>query len=160
MKTPVEIFKAIEVDPIGQMLGTRMLRFSARCGIEGLMRENGHGMIEVLAVTTRTPGRGQFRTFIRQLQVHYQIICVWHIDNPFLPGALQRYGFMPEVTVDEFGDAVTGMRWESVPAGVDEVSAPAALGVGLADQGQPGGKTSTAEGRPEVGPAGVVRPVE
>lgn len=69
-------------------------------------------MIEVLAVHAKKPGKGQFREFIRRLKGDYQIICIWHVENPLLDQVLPRYGFAPEVMVDERSEVLTGYRWD------------------------------------------------
>lgn len=112
------VFTRVVPDPIGQMLGTRMNKFESACGVDGLMRENGHGQLELLAVAARNPGRGDFRNFITLLKYDYATICVWFIDNQFLGEALKRYGFKPEVIVDEHGDKMDGLRWDKPKANI------------------------------------------
>ena len=112
---PPSIFIRITPDVIGSILHTRMDRFESVAGIDGLLRDNGYGHLELLAVHANNLRTGQFRTFIKQCQQHYRSIVIWHITNPFLPSVLKRYGFDDEVTVDEFGDPVIGMRWDCHP---------------------------------------------
>lgn len=106
------VFTSEQPDPIANMLGTRFNRFETAVGIEGLAREDHPEKIEVLAVASTDEGKGQFRSFIELLKQHYKIICIWHDMNPILTEALKRYGFEHEVTVDEFGELLTGWRWE------------------------------------------------
>jgi hypothetical protein len=106
------IFTKLEPDPAGQILQTRFLRFESSFGISGLCRENSAGMIEILAIASNSPQRGQCRRFFRALKRNFKTICVWHVENPILAAALARYGFRPEETVDEHGDRLTGFRWD------------------------------------------------
>lgn len=112
---PPSIFTRITPDVIGSILHTRMDRFESVSGIEGLLRDNGHGRLELLAVRAKNPRTGQFRTFIKQCQQHYRSISIWYISNPFLPSVLKRYGFDDEATMDETGDPLIGMRWDCHP---------------------------------------------
>lgn len=114
MKQAEALFTRWEDDPLSQILQTRMKRFESTTGIDGLARENNAGMIEVLAVYSRKPGSGGFRKFIAELKTRFQTICIWHVDNPFLPEVLVRYGFRFEETVDEHGDFLTGYRWDNL----------------------------------------------
>ncbi len=106
------LFTRWEPDPVGRMLGTGFNRFESVAGVDGLAKDNGHGMIELLAVHSRVKGKGQFRRFIALLKEQNQTICVWHVDNPMLGPALLRYGFKPETTIDGFGETLTGYRWD------------------------------------------------
>lgn len=99
-------------DPVGKMLGTRFDQFRSNVGIDGLARYNGNGMIELLAVHARTPGKGQFRRFIANLKKEYKTICVWEISNPLLETVLPRYGFKREVTIDSNGETLAGFRYD------------------------------------------------
>lgn len=102
---------------------TRYRSFTACCGMCGLARDNGSGMIEVLAVVATRKRAGQLRQFIADLKGHYQTICVWHISNPLIEECLARYGFKPEATVDEFGGRLHGLRWDA-PAAVSKTPGP------------------------------------
>ena len=112
---PAPIFLRIEPDYLSAILKTRFDRFEAHCGIQGLMRLTPDPGIELLAIHAKKIRTGQFRLFIQQLKQEFRFISIWHIDNPFLPSVLKRYGFDPEVIVDEFGDPMTGMRWDAHP---------------------------------------------
>lgn len=111
------IFKSFEPDPAGVILQTRFQHFTSHAKVHGLARDNGNGMIEILAVVASKKRKGQFRRFIADLEKHYRTICIWHVENEFLPAVLLRYGFKHELTVDEFGDRLEGFRWDA-PASV------------------------------------------
>ncbi len=107
------LFSVWEPDPAGVILGTRFMRFECReVAVGGLARDNEAGTIKILAVESRLPQAGHMRRFIELLKAEYQTICVWHIGNPILYAALVRYGFQPEETADEFGDRLSGLRWD------------------------------------------------
>ena len=108
------IFKHIEPDYISAILHTRFDRFESTSGIQGLMRLTPDPGIELLAIHAKKIRTGQFRLFIQQLKQGYRFISIWHIDNPWLENVLARYGFLRERIVDEFGDPLTGMRWDAV----------------------------------------------
>lgn len=93
------------------MLGTRMLRFVSPTGLEGLARPNDK-RLDVLAVINRTDRRGVFREFIAKAKLEYETICVWAIHNPAIHYALLRYGFTPDVEIDQFGDTQKLLRWD------------------------------------------------
>jgi hypothetical protein len=112
--TSTPIFKHVEPDYLSAILKTRFDRFESHCGIQGLMRLTTDPGIELLAIHAKKIRTGQFRTFIQQLKQEYRFICIWHIDNPWLENVLARYGFLRERIVDEFGDPLTGMRWDAV----------------------------------------------
>lgn len=116
-KSQANIFTRITPDPVGQMFG--LVRpfnsFESRFEIDGLMRTDGAGSIELLALLSRNPQRGQCRRFFRALKKAYRTVSVWHISNEVLHAALLRYGFQPEETVDESGDRLTGLRWDRKP---------------------------------------------
>lgn len=98
-------------DPVGVMLNTRMERFVSPTGIEGLARAIGD-RLDVLAVINPTPIRGCFGKFIAAAKIEYQTICVFAIGNPIVDQALRRYGFTPDVEIDEFGDTQELLRWD------------------------------------------------
>jgi hypothetical protein len=108
------VFSREEPDYISQMLGTRFNRFESLCGICGLAKDNGFGRLELLAVSSNDPGNGQFREFIKLCKSHYQTICVWHVDNPFLGPCLERYGFYftTEISGLSDGEILEGYRWD------------------------------------------------
>lgn len=110
------MFTDFQPDPIGQMLGTFFNRFESRAGIGGLAKVSPDSLtLELLAVHSATPGTGQFRRFIANCKAHYHTICVWHVSNPLLDKVLPRYGFNREVTVDGYGETLTGWRWDKPP---------------------------------------------
>lgn len=106
------ILGSTKPDPIGEILGTGYQQFSSHLGIDGLAKEPEPGVLHLLAVVSRNQGAGQLREFIAALKPVYRTICVWHIENPALYDALVRYKFTPEVDVDQFGDALKGLRWD------------------------------------------------
>lgn len=98
-------------DPIGILLGSRMQRFTSPTGIEGLARAAGD-RLDVLAVINPTQERGRFRTFIAEAKIEYKTICVIAVENPVVHSALMRYGFTPDVEIDQFGDTQEMLRWD------------------------------------------------
>jgi len=103
-----------ELDGFSKILGTRYYRFVSPLGIDGLARWTDT-QLELLAVHAACPGCGQFKAFIEEAKRHFATICVWHIGNAALDAALKRYGFTPESVVDEFGEHLTGLRWDKKP---------------------------------------------
>lgn len=101
-------------DPVGLMLGTGYHRFKAACGIDGLAKVDGK-RLDLLAVVTDTPGKGQFREFIRLAKAAYDTVRVWQISNPTLNEALKRYGFTRTWTLGPDGEVVTGRVWTKRP---------------------------------------------
>lgn len=106
------VFTHDEPDPVSVVLRTRFNRFKSISGCDGLARETTPEHIEILAVHARKVGTGQFRRFVKMLKHQYDIICVWHVSNPMLDEILPRYGFSAETTIDEFGEVLTGYRWD------------------------------------------------
>ena len=98
-------------DPVGIMLNTRMERFVSPTGIEGLARATGD-RLDVLAVVNPTGMSGRFRDFIAAAKLEYRTICVLAIENPSVYSALLRYGFTPDVEIDQFGDTQELLRWD------------------------------------------------
>jgi hypothetical protein len=108
---PVSVLGQTCPDPIGVMLDTRMQRFVSPTGIEGLARATGD-RLDVLAVYNPSDVRGRLRAFIAAAKIEYQTICVLCIDNPAVNAALLRYGFTPDVEIDQFGDVQNLLRWD------------------------------------------------
>lgn len=98
-------------DPAGLILETRFLRFVSPTGIEGLARATGD-RLDVLAVVNPTGLRGRFRAFIDAAKLEYRTVCVWAIENPIVDQALRRYGFTPDVEIDQFGVTQKLLRWD------------------------------------------------
>jgi len=98
-------------DPVSAMLGTQMNRFTSPTGIEGLARVTGD-RLDILAVINPTEKRGRFREFISAAKLEYRTICVMIIENPVVHAALLRYGFTPDVEIDQFGDTQQLLRWD------------------------------------------------
>lgn len=102
-------------DPTAVLLGTGYVRFSSQTGIDGLAKLVGH-TLEILAVHARKQGTGQFRNFITQAKEEYLTIKLWHVWNPFLEAALDRYGFRlvkeRVVFVDASSEVIEGWRWD------------------------------------------------
>jgi hypothetical protein len=109
-----DLLGVIEPDPIGQILGTGYMRFESPTGLDGLAKWTDE-RLDLLAVVTRTPGKGCFREFIRRAQAVWQTVCVWHDDNPLVGHALFRYGFTPETEILADGEVVSGWRWDKTP---------------------------------------------
>lgn len=89
-----------------------MQRFVSPAGIEGLARATGD-RLDVLAVVNPTNMRGRFRNFIAQAKLEYKTICALSVDNPAIHAALLRYGFTPDVEIDQFGDVQHLLRWDN-----------------------------------------------
>lgn len=100
-------------DRIAQILGTGYERFNSLTGVDGLAKVNGD-RLDVLAVHTPEPfqNRGCCREFVRQAKEQYCTVCIWHVDNQTLAGALKRYGFTPETEIQSDGEIVPGWRWD------------------------------------------------
>lgn len=99
-------------DPIGVMLGTGYHRFEHASGIEGLARVIGD-QLDVLAVISPNPGKGQFREFIGAAKRAFRTVAVWEVWNPIIGPALQRYGFTPAQCVETDGEINRGWQWSS-----------------------------------------------
>lgn len=110
----ISLLGETEPDPVGAILGTGYYRFSSPVGIDGLCKVNG-GRLDLLAVISREPSKGHLREFLRQAKEHYRTVCVWHVDNPALGPALERYGFTPETEIQPDGEIVPGYRWDKKP---------------------------------------------
>lgn len=108
------VLGVLSPDPAGEILCTRYKRFRSPSGIDGLARRDGM-TLELLAVIANEPGTGQFRRFIKQAQERFTTICIWHDLNPALGVILSKYGFTPEDDVDEFGQKLSGWRWDAPP---------------------------------------------
>lgn len=108
---PAAFIGDVVLDPVGEILGTGYCRFQSAVGIDGLAKWTPD-RLDLLAVTTRTPGRGRFRVFISLAKQYYKTICVWVDINPIVGEALERYGFR-RVTEKQFdGEIVEGWRWD------------------------------------------------
>jgi hypothetical protein len=98
-------------DPMGLILETRFDRFVSPTGIEGLARATGD-RLDVLAVHNDTGMTGRFRDFIAAAKLEYRTICILAIKNQAIHAALLRYGFTPDVEIDQFGDTQELLRWD------------------------------------------------
>lgn len=105
------IFTSWEIDPVSIILDTGYYQFESRFGVAGLAKENG-ARLDLLALISKTSGRGMLRAFINACQAHYETICVWHVDNPLLAVILRHYGFGIDVEIDQQGIALPGLRWD------------------------------------------------
>ena len=98
-----------------QLAGSDYYAFRTRAGLEGLARVAG-GALEVLAVGTRTPGRGRFRAFIAAAKAQFATITIWEVWAPELVPVLARYGFSPctgaSLTLEGRPAAIRGFRWQ------------------------------------------------
>lgn len=79
-------------DPVAKMLHTGMSRFDTVYKVDGLVKFNAE-IIEVLALVSQEPRKGNCRAFIHQLQRCWPVVIVWHVTNGHLRRALERYGF-------------------------------------------------------------------
>lgn len=83
-------------DTIGVVLGTGYLRFSSPVGIDGLCKpDEAKGRLELLAVASRRPGNGHFKSFIDLCKRDFTTILIWHVTSDILHDCLPRYGFRP-----------------------------------------------------------------
>lgn len=98
-------------DVVSLIWQTGFERFQSPNGLEGLARVAGD-RLDVLAVSNSTGKRGLFREFIAQAKLEYKTICVWVIENPIIHDALLRYGFTPDIEIDQFGDTQQLLRWD------------------------------------------------
>lgn len=102
---------SVAIDPIGEALNTGFMRFE-NAAVRGLAKWTD-ARLDLLAIVSMEPGRGNVREFIRQAKRYWPEIVVFEVFNPALKDALARYGFAPIVMTS--GDHV--MRWaEEVPA--------------------------------------------
>lgn len=97
--------------PISQILGTGYANFQSPTGIDGLAKIDGT-RLDVLAVSARHPGTGEFRDFILCCKRAYLEIFVWEDWNPFIGNALSRYGFT-RTTETIKGERLEGWVWSS-----------------------------------------------
>lgn len=97
-------------DPFADLLGTGFAQFQSHCGVGGLARER-NGCLELLAVHSRHPGKGEFRKFIGVAKKNYRGILVLSIWNPDLEQMLRRYGFTPFTRTESDGEQMDGMEW-------------------------------------------------
>ena len=101
-------------DPISKLLGTGFSRFDHGTEMSGLCKISGN-TIEILAVVSELPGKGNFREFINRLKLEYSTIKVWHVENTFLPMVLLRYGFRPweeKFCIQGEWETSEGFRWD------------------------------------------------
>jgi hypothetical protein len=105
------VLGSIYPDPCAQVLGTGYSQFNSPSGIDGLAKWTDD-RLDLLAVVTPTPGRGQFREFIKSAERHFRTICIWEVWNPWLESVLKRYGFTQETEVLGTGEIVNGFRWD------------------------------------------------
>lgn len=108
-------------DPTGLILHTGYYRFTTRwngvsMGIGGLAKWteqlDPESRLDVLAIHADSPGRGEFRTFIKRAKQQFRTICVWITLNPSIAPVLVRYGFKPEMELQGDGETVDGWRWD------------------------------------------------
>lgn len=92
---------------------TSFFHFKTTVGVQGLARVNGHHL-EILAVHSSHPGRGDFRNFIANCKRSYASIRFWALLNPELAKTLTRYGFYGGFDTDEFGEMVDVMDWNKL----------------------------------------------
>lgn len=116
------VLGSVQPDPIGSILGTGFQCFRSPLGPEGLAKWTP-SRLEILAVHSSLPGRGQFRDFIAAAQRHWPTICIWEVWNPILQDALPRYGFTPETDLQPNGETVSGWRWDKPRPGPRPVHA-------------------------------------
>lgn len=98
-------------DPLGDALGTGYKQFQSLTGIHGLCKLSP-GRIDLLVVMApkRQERRGKFRQFIQLAKQEFHTIAVWHVQNPILESALDRYGFH-NTSLLEDDELVIGKLW-------------------------------------------------
>lgn len=77
--------------------------------IHGLWRINGDS-IDILAVESDHPGRGDFSKWLRVVMQQYERVRFLHVGNDVLRKYLLRKGFR-DVEWFEGNELVEGMRW-------------------------------------------------
>jgi len=97
-------------DEASQMLGTGYLRFYSEAGVHGLAKIVGLTELHVLAVSSVTPGTGQFRRFLALCKADCQAVYVWEVWNEELAKTLGRHGFVA-CDGEHKGEKLTGMVW-------------------------------------------------
>lgn len=105
----------IQENEISKELKTGFAQFKSPGGCGGLVKLNG-GDVLILAIHSETPGRGQFRKFIRKLKKESRSIGFLSIWNPQLEKILKRYGFenFTHVTsIEGKVELVPGMIWHN-----------------------------------------------
>lgn len=99
----------ITPDPAGNALGTGFVRFNA-ARFEGLCRFTTEGVLDILAIVSKTPKCGHLAGLINGLKEHFQTIRVYEIINPHLEEALTvAHHFKP---FDEYGTDGPNLMWE------------------------------------------------
>jgi hypothetical protein len=114
-----KLFSYIGPDPASEALGTDFDRFETTLGIVGLCRIRGD-QIDLLAILSKDPGKGNFRTFIERLKKLHGVIGVWEIMEPGMNDTLKRYGFKPTRRFEKNGEIITGWRWRKDPSRINE----------------------------------------
>jgi hypothetical protein len=109
------LFRSVYPCPFGELLGTGYFRFETLIGIAGLAKWSAT-RLDLLAVSARATGQGQFREFIRQAKTHYRAIYVWEDWNPIVGPALARYGFIQVIETGPDGEILHGWLWRESAA--------------------------------------------
>lgn len=78
--------------------------------IEGLWLVDGRH-IDILAVLSTSPGRGEFSKFLQSLMDRSDRIRFLHVENDHLRSMLRRRGFI-ECEWFHIDELVSGMRWK------------------------------------------------
>lgn len=107
------LFNFLEPDPTGEALNTGMMRFEGRHDIHGLVRPS-IGKLEFLVLHSLYEGQGNLRKFLNDAKARATEIYVWHVWNPVLAKALQRYGFIEASQTEPDGEVVKGYAWKDV----------------------------------------------
>lgn len=107
----MKLFTSWEPDPAGLLLGTGFMRFTTKLGIDGLALEsNDH--IDILAVHSDDPGKGNFRKFLIELRARYHSINFLSVQNDILRDSLVRGYFKPTQFIGTDGVIVAAMGWK------------------------------------------------
>jgi len=101
-------------DPVGVILKTGYQRFERPDGVAGLFKTEGR-RLDVLALHSTFEGKGLVRAFVGHAKRNYDLLYIWHVENPILKEALIRYGFTEccePISIDGKVEWCDGMVWE------------------------------------------------
>lgn len=101
-------------DPVGVILKTGYQRFERADGVAGLFKTEGR-RLDLLALVSNNDGQGLVRSFIGHAKRNYDLIYIWHVENPILKLALIRYEFQEcyePFSIEGKVEWCEGMMWE------------------------------------------------
>ncbi len=109
--TTKTIFTSWRPDPVGMILGTGFMQFTAPHGICGLAKIEGESL-HILAIESMHEGRGNCRAFIASAKQAYREIIIWEVLNARFKDALRRYAFYFEKgRLDSCGERADAYVW-------------------------------------------------